>query len=42
MPELGATSPSKLRRGAPSRYLAPVGRPKGDVVEGVISELDLT
>ena len=42
MPENGATSPNKLRRNAPSRYLAPVERPAGDVVEGAIFELDLT
>jgi hypothetical protein len=44
MPENGATSPSHLRRGAPSRYLAPVVRPKGGGAraEGAIFELDLT
>jgi hypothetical protein len=38
---------SDLPKGAgggntPSRYLAPVKRPAGDVVEGAIFELDLT
>jgi len=42
MPENGAASPSHLRRGAPTRYLAPVVRPKGGGAEGAIFELDLT